>query len=94
MPERRGDPDQQPAPDEQEVLKTLTLLAAESRVYRMHLENASAVIERLSTDLDDVTVAMLWTSVTAALAQPPELGTPRHIEKYALQVLRELDGTL
>jgi len=70
----------------------LTLLAGESRIYRMHLENASAVIERLSTDLDDATVAMLWTSVSAALAQPPELGTPRHIEMYALQVLRELNG--
>src|SRR5215471_2741331 len=33
-------------PDERDVLKTLVLLAGESRVYRLHLENARPVIER------------------------------------------------
>ncbi len=73
------------------MLKTLTLLAGESRVYRMHLENAVPVIERLSGDVDDPAVAMLRTSVVVALEQPTRLGTPRDVEMAALRVLRDLD---
>jgi len=74
------------------VLKTLVLLAGESRIYRLHLENAQPVIERLNADLDDVVVGMLWTSVTVALGRPPRLGAPGHVEEIALRVLHELDG--
>src|SRR5258708_24856116 len=43
----------------------------------------------MSADLDDVAVGILWPSVTAALAPPPHLGTPRHVEEFALRVLRQ-----
>ena len=63
--------------DERDVVKVLTVLAAESRVYRLHLEQARPIIERLAEDMEDVAVGMLWTSITAALAEPAHLGTPR-----------------
>ncbi len=72
------------------MLKTLVLLAGESRVYRLHLENAQPIIERLAADLDDVNAAMLLTSVTTALTKPPPLCAPGHIEQLALAALREL----
>ncbi len=78
--------------DERDVLKVLTRLAGESRVYRLHLEDARPVIERLAVDVDDVDVGMLLTSVMAALAEPPRLGEPRHIEQLALTVLRALEA--
>ena len=56
----------------------------------MHLENAQPIIERLAGDLDDVNAAMLLTSVTTALADPPPLGAPGHVEQLALAALREL----
>jgi hypothetical protein len=84
--------DLQPEPDERDVVKTLVLLAGESRVYRLHLESARPVIERLATDMDDVDLASLLTSVTVALAAPARLGTPYHIEDHALALLRELTG--
>ncbi len=72
------------------MLKTLVLLAGESRVYRLHLENARPAIERLAADTDDVNAGMLLTSMVAALAEPGRLGCPRHVEELALGVLREL----
>lgn len=72
------------------MLKTLVLLAGESRVYRLHLENARPAIERLAADTDDVNAGMLLTSMIAALAEPGRLGTPRHLEQLALAVLHDL----
>ena len=77
-------------PDERDVLKVLTVLAGESHVYHMRLREARAIVERLSTDLDDVKVDMLFASVTTAQAEPPRLGSPRHIEQLAVAVLKEL----
>jgi hypothetical protein len=78
-------------PDERDVLKTLVHLVGESRVYRTHLENARPVIERLNADMDDVALGLLWTTVEAALREPPLMGTPRHVEEHALRVLRDLE---
>jgi hypothetical protein len=47
-------------------------------------------IERLAADVDDADVEMLFTSVATALAEPPALGTPGHVERLALAALREL----
>ncbi len=77
-------------PDERDVQKVLTLLATESRVYRLPLQNAQPVIERLASDLDDTNVASLLTSLTIMLAEPPRLATPRHVEQLALAIFREL----
>ncbi len=77
-------------PDERDVLKVLTMLAGESRVYRLYLKDARPVVERLCADVDDVNIGMLLTSVMSALAQPARLGNPAHIEQLALTVLREL----
>ncbi len=75
------------------MLKTLVLLAGESRTYRLHLENALPVIERLASDLDTTAVGMLWTGLTAVLREPALVGTPRHLEEHALRALRELEGS-
>jgi hypothetical protein len=70
------------------VLKTLVRLAGESRVYRLHLDNARPIVERLAEDMDDVGTALLLTSVWAAVTT--RLGTAAHIEQLALATLREL----
>ena len=85
--------DRRRAPDERDVVKTLVLLAGESRTYRLHLENALPVIERLAEDVDASGIGMLWTGLTAALREPPMVGTPRHVEQHALRAMRELEGT-
>ncbi len=74
--------------DEGDVLKVLTMLATESRVYRLHLENAHPVIERLAEDF--VPGGLLLTSITVALAEPARLGVSRHVEQLALEAFREL----
>jgi hypothetical protein len=83
-------PDQRQGLDEEQVLNALTVLAANSRVYRRQLEAALPVIQRLSEDLDDVPVALLLTSITVAVAQPPGMGTPSNVEQHALAVFHEL----
>ncbi len=75
------------------MLKTLVLLAGESRTYRLHLENALPVIERLAGDVDAAAVGALWTGLTAALSEPAMVGTPRHLEEHAIRALRELEGS-
>jgi hypothetical protein len=73
------------------VNKALSLLAGESRVYRLHLENAAPAIQRLNQDIDHPAVAALWQSLSVALSQPARLGMPGHIEGAAVRVIRELD---
>jgi hypothetical protein len=80
--------DRQLGPDEHNVLEALSLLASESRVFRLHLEDARPLVELLAADVDDVTVGLLLTSVTTALDD--RLGSPLHVEQLALAVLREL----
>jgi hypothetical protein len=80
--------DRRLGPDERNVLDALSLLASESRVYRLHLEDARPLVERLAADVDDVAVGLLLTSVTSALND--RLGSPLHVERLALAALREL----
>jgi hypothetical protein len=80
--------DRGPQPSERDVIEALMTLAGESRVYRLHLEDARPLVERLAADTDDVTVGLLLTSVASALDD--RLGSPRHVERLALAVLREL----
>jgi hypothetical protein len=80
--------DRGPQPDERDVIEALMTLAGESRVYRLHVESARPMVERLVTDVDDVEVGALLTSVVTALSN--QLGTPRHVEQLALRVLHEL----
>jgi hypothetical protein len=77
-------------PDEHNVLEALSLLASESRIYRLHLADARPLLERLADDVDDPAVGLLLTSVATALAEPQPLGCPGQIERLALAVLREL----
>jgi hypothetical protein len=80
----------EPAVGGGDILKVLSLLAADSRVYSLQLEEARIVVERLSDDIDDVTVNLLLTSITTALGEPPRLGTPRHVERLAAALVRKL----
>jgi hypothetical protein len=80
--------DRRLGPDERNVLDALSLLASESRVYRLHLEDARPLVERLAADTDDVAVGLLLTSVTTVLDD--RLGSPHHVEQLALRVLHEL----
>ncbi len=77
--------------NERDVLSALTLLACESHVYQLHLENARPIVEQLAANVDDMNVNMLLTSVAAALADPARLGNPRHIGRLAATILRELE---
>jgi hypothetical protein len=81
-------PDRRLGPDERNLLDALGLLVSESRVYRLHLEDARPFVERLAADTDDVQVGLLLTSVVTALDD--RLGSPLHVEALALAVLRGL----
>jgi hypothetical protein len=81
-------PDRRLGPDERNALDALGLLASESRVYRMHLEDAKPFVERLAADMDDVAVGLLLTSGVTALDD--RLGSPLHVEQLARRILHGL----
>ena len=74
--------------NERDILKALTRLAGAGRVYLLQLEEVRPAIERLSEDYGPA--AVLLTSLVAADARPPYLGTPRHLEQLALAILKDL----
>jgi hypothetical protein len=78
------------AADEREILHVLSQLMSVSRIYRMQLADIRPVVERLSEDYGPATV--LLKSLAVADAQPPRLGTPRHLDEAAQGIIRDLQA--
>jgi hypothetical protein len=76
---------------EMEIERALGSLVAASSVYRMELEAARPLLERLSEDYEPATV--LVEAVAVAVAQwPLRLGIVRQIETAAATALHDLRG--
>ena len=75
-------------PGEGDILAALRMLAEFSRVYWLMLQGVRPEIERLSED--DSRAALLLTTLTAAISWPAYLGTPRHVEQLARDILKNL----
>jgi hypothetical protein len=75
-------------PQEREVLAVLDGLIVASRGYREQLEEARPLLEQLAADYWPA--ELLELSVVVAIAEPPRLGTPRHLEQSAREALRDL----
>ena len=81
-------PDRPATVTEQDVIDALGAIAATAHTLTGWVREARPVMEQLAEDYPPA--AVLLQSLELAGAQPPHLGTPRHLEQIAAEILRDL----